>query len=250
MADTLKYDATSNEIRFRGRLIVSRRFALGLSAAGFAVVLGAALIASTGIAAPLTARNASSQQVFGLARGAQPAPPADGSGVPGQPAGATSQAAPGPSVVTASGSIAYLTQRYGVSQAEARRRLELQQRSTAIAESLAQRFPDEFGGVWLDQAAGGVLKANMTDPAKLTGVADVKPVKAKWSLRQLQRAAGEVAAAVGADQVTTAVDPVSNQVVVRAGGRLSAGDSRLAAAVSASNGAARVETVGAQQFEP
>lgn len=227
-----------------------KRIALGLSTGGFAVAVSAALIASTGVTAPLAARNAGSHQVFGLAQGVQPAPPAEGPGAPDQTAGTTSPAAKAPSVAAAGGSIAYLTQRYGVSQAEARRRLELQQRSTAIAESLAQRFPDQFGGLWLDQAEGGVLKANMTDPAKLTGVADVKPVKAKWSLRQLQRAADEVAAAVGADNVATAVDPVSNQVVVRAGGRLSTSDPGLAAAVTASDGAARVETTTAQQFEP
>ena len=230
-----------------------RRIVLGISAGGVAAALAATLIASTGSVAPSAVKGGGSGIVLDAAQETQAAQPAQSTSPSGAPVGrerpAASTAAPSPSVSTALGSITYLTQRYGVSQTEAERRLALQQQSTAVAGLLAQRFPDEFGGLWLDQSAG-VLKANMTDPAKLTGVVDpaqVKGVKAIRSLRQLGSAADGIAAAVGPDNIATVIDPVTNQVVVRTGAQLSISDPRLTAAVAATQGAARIDTTTGMQ---
>jgi len=121
-------------------------------------------------------------------------------------------------VADAPGSVAYLREAYGVSEREALRRLELQQASTGLAQRLAARFPDEYGGIWLDQAGGGRLIVGMTRPdllaPALAGVADAAHVRAArvtHSLRTLRDAADRIASRAG---VPAAVDAARNTVVV------------------------------------
>jgi streptogrisin C len=152
----------------------------------------------------------------------------------------------GPNAAPAS--IAYLRQRYGISEAEAVRRIELQQASTELATSLAVQFPDEYAGMWLDQASGGVLTVGMTTPDKLApamaGVADaahVRAVRMNRSLRQLTQSAHQIAAELGAAEGSdVVVDPPSNSVLVLTGNTVSASDTRLTSVRSRAE--ARVES--------
>jgi streptogrisin C len=116
-------------------------------------------------------------------------------------------------------SVAYLRQRYGVSEAEAVRRLDLQRASTDLAARLAAQFPDQYAGMWLDQANGGVLKVGMTDPGRLTAAlrgtrdaAHIKAVPVKRSLKQLAATARQLAAGGNAQVV---VDAPTNSVLVK-----------------------------------
>jgi streptogrisin C len=118
-------------------------------------------------------------------------------------------------------SVAYLRQQYRVSEAEALRRLELQRASTDLATRLAAQFPDEYAGMWLDQAHGGVLKVAMTNPGRLAAAlrgtrdaAHIKAVRVKRSLKQLTATARQLAAG-GKSQVV--VDAPTNSVVVASG---------------------------------
>jgi hypothetical protein len=165
----------------------------------------------------------------------------------GGPASAGASTGPGTRVptattlVAASESIAYLRKRYGLSEAEAVRRIELQQASTDLAAKLAETFPQEYAGMWLDQAAGGVLKVGMTAPEKLApavaGFADassVRAVPAKQSLRKLTETAQQIAADLGvAPGGAVAVDVPGNSVVVTTGDTVRADHPRLAALLAA-----------------
>ncbi len=53
--------------------------------------------------------------------------------------------------------IDYLTKEYGITTAEAMRRLELQRTSALLDEELLKSHPDSYGGMWIDHAGGGVL---------------------------------------------------------------------------------------------
>lgn len=163
-----------------------------------------------------------------------------------------------PSPATASGSIEYLRRQYGVSAAEATRRLALQQASTGIAATLAERFPDEYAGMWLDQTAGGVLKIAMTRPEKLgaalTGLADaghMRVVPAVRSLRQLTETARGVAAALGVTEgADVVIDQPTNSVLVLTGDRVRADDPRLSATLATAGPSARVHRRTGASYEP
>lgn len=102
--------------------------------------------------------------------------------------------------VEAPNSVAYLQQRYGVSEAEALRRLDLQRASTELAARLATQFPGEYQGMWLDQAGGGVLKVRMAQPEKLAGALQGTPdaahIEAVPATQALKRVAGRDASQV------------------------------------------------------
>ncbi|GAB3175203.1 streptogrisin C [Micromonospora palomenae] len=144
-------------------------------------------------------------------------------------------------------SVAYLSDRYRISQDEAARRVALQEFSAPLAATLAATYPAEYAGMWLDQAGGGVLTIAATDPAPVTkavaGVPDavhVKVVPVRHSLRELTEAATRVAGALGATAGTdVVVDEQANEVVVLTGGAVAADDARLAGAIEAAGVPAR-----------
>jgi streptogrisin C len=176
-----------------------------------------------GRAAGITLALAAIMIAAAVPAGAAPTGPAAAAPAGLAPAGATPAVAD-PTTLTvadAPGSVAYLRRAYGVSEREALRRLELQRASTGLAQRLSARFPQEYGGVWLDQAGGGTLKVAMTRPellgAALTGVADaahIKAVKVSRSARTLRTAADRISARTG---VPAVADPVRNTVVVPRG---------------------------------
>jgi streptogrisin C len=132
------------------------------------------------------------------------------------------------------GSVAYLTRTYHVSAKEALRRLELQSTAPAMADRLAAAFPGQYGGMWLDQDHGGVLRVAMTRPDLLGGEirswpqrAYLRPVKVRFPLAELRR----TAAALPGPTVT--VNVVRNRVetstltAVRSGARAAGPAPRL-----------------------
>ncbi|SCL65407.1 streptogrisin C [Micromonospora citrea] len=172
---------------------------------------------------------------------------ASGGGAP-PGAGVTLRARPPAEVAEGSpASVAYLRDRYRIDTDEAVRRLALQELSAPLAASLASRFPAAYGGMWLDQAAGGVLTvaATTVEPvraavADLPDAAHVRVVPARHPLRQLTEAATRLAATLdataGADVV---VDERANEVVVLTGDRIRADEPRLADALRAAGVPAR-----------
>ena len=72
------------------------------------------------------------------------------------------------SQVDVAGSVGYLTRTYGVSPAEAMRRLELQRTAASLQDVLARDYPDTYAGAWIDQEHGGLLMIGSTRPATLT----------------------------------------------------------------------------------
>lgn len=143
-------------------------------------------------------------------------------------------------------SVAYLRQKYGVSEAEAQRRLALQQSAPALAAKLSASLPDEYAGLWLDQEAGGVLRVGLTKPEKLTGAlagmadaAHVRAVPAARSLKLLNTVAAKLSTELrGRTDVEVVVDAPSNQVLVIAAS--GADETGLGAAVTRAGGAARL----------
>lgn len=121
-------------------------------------------------------------------------------------------------------SVQYLVKTYGVSEREALRRLELQVTGDKLDEVLQARAGREYGGMWLDQEAGGVLVVAMTKPsaaapyvAVLPDRAHVKTRSVQHSLAELTAAKGRIATRVGAgpDAVyLPAVSETENRVVV------------------------------------
>lgn len=90
------------------------------------------------------------------------------------------------------GSIAYLRSQYGITEAEALRRLELQRASAELNAKLAEMFPREYGGLWLDQEGGGLLDIAATDVGKIgdaiKGLPDVSHIvrqRVRWPLAEL-----------------------------------------------------------------
>jgi streptogrisin C len=147
----------------------------------------------------------------------------------GWTAAPSTSAAPTPPTVSllarpadVAGSVAYLQQHYGVSQAEAMRRLNLQLRAPSLAAWLERRFPDSFAGMWLDQDHGGVLMIGATRPepiraavATLPERAFIRVVPARSTLRALRAVAAGVQARFDLRRGTAAVvDEPHNLVVV------------------------------------
>jgi streptogrisin C len=163
----------------------------------------------------------------------RPAPETVDSPGPGAVSPPTSS--PKVTLVEAAGSVTYLRRRYGISEAEALRRLTLQRAAPGLAQRLTADFPDDYAGMWMDHARGGLLTVGMTRPERLpsalrdvTDAAHVRAVSSARSLRQLNATAQQVAAqlnlVVGEDVV---VDQPGNAVIVFTGGRLAAADPRV-----------------------
>ncbi|MCW3818034.1 S1 family peptidase [Micromonospora sp. DR5-3] len=137
-------------------------------------------------------------------------------------------------------SVAYLRERYRVSATEAARRLALQEFSAPLAEKLAGEHPDTYGGMWLDQAAGGVLMVGATDAAAVRAAvagapdaAHVRVVLVRHPLRQLTDAATRLAGALGLTAgEDVLVDQERNGIVVLTGDRIAADDPRLPGALA------------------
>jgi hypothetical protein len=66
--------------------------------------------------------------------------------------------------------VTYLTGQYHLTVGEALRRIDLQRRAPALADALASRVPDQYGGMLLDQDAGGILRVGLTRPDALPGL--------------------------------------------------------------------------------
>ncbi|MET1075742.1 MAG: hypothetical protein ABWY11_24040, partial [Umezawaea sp.] len=139
-----------------------------------------------------------------------------GVGAAPSPAGALDAASVLPSV-------RYLVQTFGVSEREALRRLELQRDAAGLDERLRRDAGAEYGGMRIDQEAGGVLVVSMTKPAAaepfLAGLdrAHVRTDQVGYSLADLTKARDRIAAQVGAgpDAVyLPAVSEAENRVVV------------------------------------
>ncbi|MEO3781598.1 hypothetical protein ABGB16_33480 [Micromonospora sp. B11E3] len=123
------------------------------------------------------------------------------------------------------GSIAYLRAAYGVSESEALRRLDLQRMNAVLDKELATRYPDTFAGAEIDQAGGGLLVIHATNPTVIAqavrdvrDVRHIKVVSAKYSLKELNKVAGEIDAQLnthgGKHRVAEAVADVQQNVVV------------------------------------
>jgi streptogrisin C len=125
------------------------------------------------------------------------------------------------------GSIAYLENTYGVTQSEALRRLKLQAEADQIDAQLQQNLGSSYGGVWLDQANGGVLRLAAVDTGKVSSAVSKLPDASHIKISHVSRTlaqltalqstlSGQVAPADGA----VAIDVTTNQVVLyqRSGG--------------------------------
>ncbi|PRY35656.1 streptogrisin C [Umezawaea tangerina] len=139
-----------------------------------------------------------------------------GVGAAPAPAGALDPAAVLPSV-------RYLVKTFGVSEREALRRLELQREAVRLDERLRREAGAEYGGMRLDQEAGGVLVVSMTKAAAaepfLAGLdrAHVRTAEVRYSLADLVKTRDRIAAQVGtgSDAVyLPAVSEAENRVVV------------------------------------
>lgn len=231
----------------RNRRIIVSLIAIGVVALSAGTVAAAAVVNGS---EPSEPRFASAAQRRPGAAEAPAAAPQDAAAPSAATTNPTTTAAPAPTAdtIVAPASIAYLREQYGVSEAEARRRLALQQSSTALERELAAAYPDEYAGMWLDQEAGGVLRVAATQPerlapalAKSLDAAHVSPVRVARSLRQLDAAADRARTALrGTPGVAVAVDPVTNQVVVSTEQQVDQADPRLAAALSTAGAAGRL----------
>jgi streptogrisin C len=121
-------------------------------------------------------------------------------------------------------SMQYLITTYGVSEAEALRRLELQNDAQQLEGMLQKELPDEYGGMWLDQDNGGVLVVAVTRPDSIRpyvgGMLDgghVTSRKVAFSLRDLAAARDRLAKKLKEGPDATylpAVDIPQNRVVL------------------------------------
>jgi len=100
--------------------------------------------------------------------------------------------------------VAALRKDYNISVGEAMRRLELQRTSAALEEALYKAQPDTYGGMWLDQAAGGTLVVRATDVdvvrsavREVPDAIHIRVVQANHSRRALEAAAARIMAVEG-----------------------------------------------------
>ncbi|MER7461166.1 S1 family peptidase [Micromonospora sp. NPDC126480] len=201
---------------------------------------------ATGARQKLGAAGTTADPAPGESASSTAAPASRPADVPGVTVGGPSAAALGRA---APASVAYLRDRYRVSASEAARRLALQDRSAALAARLAERFPAEYGGMWLDQAGGGVLTIGATETgtvrsavAALPDRAHVRVVPVRAPLARLTAAAARLATALDATAGTdVVVDQQANEVVVLTGDRVAADDPRLARALADAGVPARAQ---------
>jgi streptogrisin C len=121
-------------------------------------------------------------------------------------------------------SMIYLQQTYGVSEAEALRRLELQADASVLQDTLLKEQPDSYAGMGIDQDNGGVLIVSATDVDKvapyLSGMADrshVKSKSTKYSLKRLWAERDRLTKQLKSDESSIfipAVSAVENKVIL------------------------------------
>ncbi len=145
------------------------------------------------------------------------------------------------------GSVDYLRSTYGVTEAEAVRRLMLQRDMPVIDQWLAESFPADYAGSWLDQANGGVMVVAAVRPekvspsvAKLANNSQFTYHKVRHSAAALAAAGQRAAAAIGGI-VDVTVDPVSNRAVVHVQGDAVAAKTKAQAGSAADIDAGLVE---------
>jgi streptogrisin C len=144
-------------------------------------------------------------------------------GIPA-PAGAASPAAASLDAASVQESIQYLVHTFGVMQAEALRRLELQNDAQALDRDLTKSAAGTYGGMWIDQEGGGVLVLATTRPdltaSYLHGRIDSRYVvtrRVTRSLSKLQSIEARLSVAVAAGPAATYLPEISlteNRVVV------------------------------------
>ena len=125
---------------------------------------------------------------------------------------------------TVSASLGYLEQAYGVNQAEALRRLDLQLDATKLDSTLRAKASASYGGMMIDQQHGGVLTVDATDAAAvkpfLDQIADRSHVQTRTvshSLAELTQVRDQLATQVGAGPDSAylpAVEQQDNNVVL------------------------------------
>ncbi|MEV6608816.1 S1 family peptidase [Kutzneria sp. NPDC051319] len=125
---------------------------------------------------------------------------------------------------TVAASMSYLEQAYGVSPAEALRRLELQLDASRLDTTLRAKASATYGGMAIDQQHGGVLTVDATDQAAikpyLTQLPDRSHVRTRTvanSLSELTTVRNQLATQVdaGADSAyLPAIDQQANNVVL------------------------------------
>jgi streptogrisin C len=230
-------------VRIRRRVVVAGvavactigATAVGLSRGGDAdpAPVTATAVEQPGVDVPVDDATATTQAGPGSRGGGRPAATGTAATTAARPAAQVAAAAPA--------SVAYLRERYGVPATEAARRLALQESAGPLADRLAADQPDTYGGMWLDQKAGGVLVVAATDPATvraaLAGAPDaghIRVAAVRHSLRRLTDAAARLAAALGGTAgEDVVVDARHNALSVLTGGRIAADDSRLTEALAA-----------------
>lgn len=120
-------------------------------------------------------------------------------------------------------SMDYLITKYGVTEAEARRRLDLQDRLDDLVKPVRDAVGDELHNVWIDQAGGGKLRMLTSRPAQaraaLGANADVLVEASRYTSSQLRAAETEVRHRLaGVAGVEIGADPANQQVSVHYGG--------------------------------
>lgn len=124
--------------------------------------------------------------------------------------------------------IAYLRERYGVSESEALRRIVAQRQADALASAVERQFPADYAGTWIDQANGGVVRVRSKRPelvkamlGKLPRTLTVRVDKADFSQRELAASAAKAlrgaprSSGVESDLTSVYVDVPSNRVLVQ-----------------------------------
>ncbi len=120
------------------------------------------------------------------------------------------------------GSVDYLTSTFGVTVAEAMRRLELQRVAGELQDVLAREHPETYAGSWIDQENGGILMIGSTKPTSYTALLRAIPdnqhirvVAAEHSRKQLEAVAARVSARLGLSVAQAPViDDQRNRVVL------------------------------------
>lgn len=114
-----------------------------------------------------------------------------------------------------------LVKKYGITPAEAQRRLNLEKTLPQMHRQLAAKYPDTYGGFWLDQDNGGTAVFLATDPATivpdLSALSSANPVrvsKVEWSIKALTELRQRVIAAAGGDPTVAGIDFKNNAVTV------------------------------------
>jgi streptogrisin C len=117
-------------------------------------------------------------------------------------------------------SVGYLEQAYGVSQAEALRRLRLQLDAAQLDTTLQAKASASYGGMAIDQAHGGVLTVDATNAAAIMPFLQQLPDRqhvqtrtVRHSLAELSKTRNQLDAGPNADYLA-AVDQQANDVVL------------------------------------